>query len=38
MAILGSQKTGIENKGFFDSRVRKFAKMANFGSWTFELL
>ena len=37
MAILGSQKTGVENKGFFLLKVRKFKKMAIFDSWTFEL-
>ncbi len=30
MVGLGSRGTGIENKGFFSSRVRKFAKMAVF--------
>ena len=31
MAILGSQGTYIDFKGFFGSRVRKFAKIADFG-------
>ena len=36
MMGLGSQKTSIENKGIFGSRVRKWLKMTNFTLWTFE--
>lgn len=36
--MLGFQTAYIDFKGKFASRVRKFAKMAVFGSWTFELL
>ena len=32
MVVLGSQGTSIENKRFFGSRVRKFAKMTFLGA------
>ena len=36
MVSLGSREAGIENKGFFSSRVRKWLKMADFALSTFE--
>lgn len=36
--MLGFQTAYIDFKGKFASKVRKWLKMANFGSWTFELL
>ena len=38
MVVLGSQGRGAENKSFFTSKVRKFAKRAVFCRSTFELL
>ena len=37
MVVLGSQRASIDFKGFFILKVRKWLKMANFDTLTFEL-
>ena len=37
LPFLGSRGASIDFKGFFDSKVRKFKKIAKFATSTFEL-